>query len=311
MMFLLLLLVCILIGPPNSHVYDIPMNKSKLHANISLLYFQITEKKNENYNDSTRTSVSSIIGTFVDQTSFQGLNYIKSNKSWLAKALWVIVFIACTVLFSINFYYIVTLYFSYPTQTRVEMGYEALPFPSVTICNLNSIRKSKAHLVPELREYIRGLQPNPGGSTGNGGGSGTAGGSTGNGAGSGTTGGSTGSKGGSGTTGGSTGNGGGSGTTGGSASKGGGSSGTTVASTGNGGGAGGSTNNGGGSGTTGGSTSNGGGSGTTGGSTGNGGGSGTTSGSTRNGRGSKLPGRHKRNIQVLQNLQNRVSLIKS
>ena len=191
----------------------------------------MAEKEGEDDNERTRTSVSSIIAAFVDQTSFQGLSFIKSSTSWCAKALWIIVFIVCMVLFSINLYYIVSLYFSYPTQTRVEMGYEALPFPSVTICNLNSIRKRESNSVPELRDFVKSLRPTKGGSTDTGGGSGTAGGSTGTGGGSGTTGGSNGTGGGSGTTGGSNGTGGGSGTTGGNTGTGGGS-GTTGGSNG-------------------------------------------------------------------------------
>ena len=43
-------------------------------------------------------------------------------------------------------------------STSLEIGYQELDFPSVTICNLNPIRKSQTHLDKELDDFFKQLE---------------------------------------------------------------------------------------------------------------------------------------------------------
>ncbi|XP_078692469.1 epithelial sodium channel subunit beta-like [Branchiostoma floridae x Branchiostoma belcheri] len=47
-------------------------------------------------------------------------------------------------------------YFSYPVTTSIDIKFASLPFPAVTVCNVNPVRASKLPKV--LREYL-GLEP--------------------------------------------------------------------------------------------------------------------------------------------------------
>ena len=47
--------------------------------------------------------------------------------------------------------------------TQVDITYDTLPFPSVTVCNANAIRRSQVHLGgEELIDFVDRLQPHDG-----------------------------------------------------------------------------------------------------------------------------------------------------
>lgn len=50
---------------------------------------------------------------------------------------------------------------------NLQIKFEQLPFPAVTICNLNPIRKSQIALVPQLQELLSAcdLKPDPSANT--------------------------------------------------------------------------------------------------------------------------------------------------
>ena len=46
------------------------------------------------------------------------------------------------------------LYFSYPVNTLIDVAYEPLEYPTITICNLNPVRGSQIHLDTNLQNFF-------------------------------------------------------------------------------------------------------------------------------------------------------------
>ena len=86
---------------------------------------------------------------------------LSSANKWYSKSFWALIFIACSAACVYNLYLIFINYYSYPTATNIYLGYEPLSFPTVTICNLNAIRKSQAVKASKLHSYLGSIQKPP------------------------------------------------------------------------------------------------------------------------------------------------------
>ena len=103
------------------------------------------------------------------QSEIPGFREIFSSNSYLRKFCWVVAFLFMTVLSFNDISELVREYFSYPITVNVRLRDTArLPFPAVTVCNLNVVRysglcsSSKFELagqIPgELRDKLCGIQ---------------------------------------------------------------------------------------------------------------------------------------------------------
>lgn len=170
-------------------------------------------------------SFTRVMQRFAEKTSMQGVPYIHTAKLRGAKIIWAILLFLAMGMMVLHLYYLGNQFFLWPKQTSIELGFNNLQLPAITVCNVNIIRNSKLekNTRPSLGSlkglinavdptgwdpkktdtYTGGPAPPGGGTTGGGstGGGSTGGGSTGGGT---TGGGSTGGGTGGGSTGGGT-----------------------------------------------------------------------------------------------------------
>ena len=107
---------------------------------------------------------------FAETTTLQGIAYIHRSKKWYRAAFWLTVFLAAVAATTVQTYSVFSKYYSYLTTASVGMGYDNLAFPTVTICNMNPIRRSaSSRFSDELEDFFQTIRPNdkywmPGGS---------------------------------------------------------------------------------------------------------------------------------------------------
>lgn len=90
----------------------------------------------------------------------QALPYIASSKTRLAKAAWALLLALGAAMLALHLKYLCDVYYSWPKQTRVALGFGKLPFPAVTVCNSNPLRISRILLASDdLRTLTSNLDP--------------------------------------------------------------------------------------------------------------------------------------------------------
>ena len=106
---------------------------------------------------SNEKGMKTILSKFADKTSVQGILYIKESRRWASRSFWIFLFMVGTGAVVWQLIDIVQKYMSHPVSTTIDIGYSTLNFPTVTICNMNPLRKSMLHLDPRMETYIRTL----------------------------------------------------------------------------------------------------------------------------------------------------------
>lgn len=114
--------------------------------------------------DSTgkQKSFRRILTRFADKTSMTGVTYISNAKFWWAKLIWCIMLVAAMVIMGLHLWYLFDQYYSWPVQTKISLGFDALPFPEVTICNTNIIHSRRLNQYSEaqkLKALLEALRP--------------------------------------------------------------------------------------------------------------------------------------------------------
>ena len=105
-------------------------------------------------------TIGSLVSSFADTTSLQGPPFIMRAGRWYSRSIWVFILILAFGATTAHLYYVCTQYYSYDSTTKITLGYKSLPFPSISICNINPIRISKLRLAsPALHRYITQLAP--------------------------------------------------------------------------------------------------------------------------------------------------------
>ncbi|CEF65522.1 Na+ channel, amiloride-sensitive family-containing protein [Strongyloides ratti] len=99
---------------------------------------------------------------FFASTSVMGPGHIIRSKGKL-KLFWIIIFILCTSFFILQSTFLIAMFLSKPTFSKISIIFEeeGLPFPSITFCNFNPIRYSYVNKLnktgtfsKELLDYI-------------------------------------------------------------------------------------------------------------------------------------------------------------
>ncbi|XP_067679109.1 amiloride-sensitive sodium channel subunit alpha-like [Haliotis asinina] len=82
---------------------------------------------------------------FAESTSFMGIPKIWASPRLVFKVMWSMFFLAATGVMIAQLVELFTTFYSYPVKTSVKLGFTSLPFPTVTLCNMNPIMLSRAH----------------------------------------------------------------------------------------------------------------------------------------------------------------------
>ena len=106
-------------------------------------------------------SLCGILMEFSDVTSLQGIPFIRNSKRKITKAAWTIVFCGAVCLWLYQSYLVCQEYFARDTTSTVQISHDTLPFPSVTVCNINPLRKTMVEDIgPEnLKKLIQNMTP--------------------------------------------------------------------------------------------------------------------------------------------------------
>ena len=86
---------------------------------------------------------------FSETTTLHGVQFINSASSWVRRSLWMLFVLAGFVIFTYQCYKTMKAFFDYKVITIVSVtnDYET-KFPAITICNHNTLRKSKVEANP-------------------------------------------------------------------------------------------------------------------------------------------------------------------
>ncbi|XP_066292698.1 amiloride-sensitive sodium channel subunit alpha-like [Branchiostoma lanceolatum] len=94
--------------------------------------------------------------TFREGTTAHGIPKTVTAKSRFRRVVWGIIFLASLTYFMYNFSLMLQRYFSYPVSTSIDIKFASLPFPAVTVCNVNPVRASK---LPKVYMEFLGMDP--------------------------------------------------------------------------------------------------------------------------------------------------------
>ncbi|XP_050400495.2 degenerin mec-10 [Patella vulgata] len=90
----------------------------------------------------------------------QGIPYIHVSKTWFAKGAWTFIFLIGTSGMIFHLFYLFGIYLQFSKQTTVSLGFDALPFPAVTICSVNPMRQSMTSIAGEdLQDLLNDVKP--------------------------------------------------------------------------------------------------------------------------------------------------------
>ncbi|KAK3710379.1 hypothetical protein QZH41_012305 [Actinostola sp. cb2023] len=94
--------------------------------------------------DNDRKTVLSLIWSFLGYTTAHGFARISESKTILQRTIWIVIVASAFVVFFLQVISLLETYMSRPVGTQITMKHEtSIPFPSVTLCNLNIVRKTK------------------------------------------------------------------------------------------------------------------------------------------------------------------------
>lgn len=100
------------------------------------------------------------LGEFCERIQIDGLIDWYNASSWLAKAFWLILIIAFSVILIINIVQSVREYYNNPIKTSISvMPMDSARIPDIYICPLNYINAHKVNASSELSEIRDGLWP--------------------------------------------------------------------------------------------------------------------------------------------------------
>ncbi|XP_052701236.1 degenerin unc-8-like [Crassostrea angulata] len=90
------------------------------------------------------TTLKERTDNFINETSFTAIARIVKANTILKKIIWLILVMAMMAWLTIQCYWLLDKYFSYPVEVKIELkSAPKLAFPSVTVCNRNPLKKSK------------------------------------------------------------------------------------------------------------------------------------------------------------------------
>ncbi|XP_034256210.1 sodium channel protein Nach-like isoform X2 [Thrips palmi] len=103
-----------------------------------------------------KSAVRQTINEFSENTSIHGVHYITEHgRRWIERLVWIVTELVCIVGAVFMLLYLLYKFQDNPTMTRVESSFHQLadlPFPAITLCNVNRIFRSKA------QRFVEGIR---------------------------------------------------------------------------------------------------------------------------------------------------------
>ncbi|CAH3029066.1 unnamed protein product, partial [Porites evermanni] len=114
----------------------------------------------------------SLIRDFCDYTSAHGFGRINASRHWIRTIFWILLCVAAVTMTTVQLHMLYKKYQSRPLTTLVEIETATvriaaispitnLPFPTVTFCNFNAIKKESLYLAmdqySEMETFIKQL----------------------------------------------------------------------------------------------------------------------------------------------------------
>ena len=108
-----------------------------------------------------QSRVKKCLDHFAGRTTLGTVIFMKEAVRWWYKLFWILIFLGGVGASTYNVYLLIDKFFQYPVDTQVTLSYEKLPFPSVTVCNINPVRKSavQAGGAPAMNQFVSQLMP--------------------------------------------------------------------------------------------------------------------------------------------------------
>ncbi|XP_046358012.2 degenerin mec-10-like isoform X2 [Haliotis rufescens] len=111
---------------------------------------------NDKENEKTPGHCVTFFTYFAESTSFMGIPKIYASPRVLFKVMWTLLFLTAASVMIMQLVRLFTTFYSYPIKTSVKLGFTALPFPTVTLCNMNPIMLSKAYMLScDLQKLLK------------------------------------------------------------------------------------------------------------------------------------------------------------
>ena len=139
---------------------------------ISITLFQMDKHNYKSHDDidsaasldstGKRKSFRRLCQRFAEKTSMQGIPYINSAKLIIAKVIWTILLLGAVGGMFFHLVFLFENYLEFSKSTKIELSFENLQFPDITICNTNIIKLSSLRYLnhsSELVTLIRAVRP--------------------------------------------------------------------------------------------------------------------------------------------------------
>ncbi|XP_062611576.1 amiloride-sensitive sodium channel subunit alpha-like [Saccostrea cucullata] len=94
----------------------------------------------------TKASIKEVLKSMAENSSIHGVSRWVTSRHWYQRLLWILVFLAAAGVLSYQLSRLFGAYKSYPVKTSVELKFSSLPFPAVSICNMNPIKMTKLYI---------------------------------------------------------------------------------------------------------------------------------------------------------------------
>ena len=114
-----------------------------------------SQSSDDSFNDKTtkeskKGRVYKLFKEFCGGTSLHGLGQLVANRSGFIKFVWVVAFVAAVAGNAYHLSNLIESYLDYPKQQVTTADDNPIPFPGVTICNLDAFSKSNLEVISAL-----------------------------------------------------------------------------------------------------------------------------------------------------------------
>ncbi|KAL3112079.1 hypothetical protein niasHT_010705 [Heterodera trifolii] len=91
---------------------------------------------------------------FAARTTAHGIPMAAHATRWYAKWMWMAISLASVGIFCYNVHGVLQKYWRKDKITTVQLRFDNVPFPAITVCNLNPFKRELARRVPEISETL-------------------------------------------------------------------------------------------------------------------------------------------------------------
>ena len=119
------------------------------HTQTVVNHSEVQKKRNSGYRG--------IVSNFAETATIHGVGHCVCSKSRSRRYVWLLIFLCGVGAWTYNVYLNFSKLLEHGVATKGSLRYtSSLPFPAVTICNINTVKRSKAAktLLPDYYKYL-------------------------------------------------------------------------------------------------------------------------------------------------------------